>query len=89
MTGGGIHTALLSGRVAGESLAELWPTGDFSARGLAHYGARWDDAMGATLQEVYDLKTAVFQIRDLAEQDQSLYQTLGGYFHPASKFRKH
>jgi len=35
LTGGGIHTALLSGRVAGESLAALWPGGDFSARGLA------------------------------------------------------
>lgn len=89
LTGGGIHTALLSGRVAGESLAELWPAGDFSARGLAHYGARWDAAMGETLQEVYDLKTGVFRISDPAEQDHSLYQTLGGYFHPASKFRKH
>jgi digeranylgeranylglycerophospholipid reductase len=89
LTGGGIHTALLSGRVAGESLAELWPGGDFSAGGLAHYGARWDAAMGATLQEVYALKTAVFHITDPAEQDHRLYQTLGGYFHPASKFRKH
>src|SRR5262249_47448309 len=30
LTGGGIHTALMAGRIAGESLGQLWPDGDYS-----------------------------------------------------------
>lgn len=88
LTGGGIHTALLSGRVAGESLTALWPQGDFSAFRLSAYGDAWDVAMGGALQKVYDLKTSVFHITDPVEQDRTLYQVLGGYFHPTSEFRK-
>jgi digeranylgeranylglycerophospholipid reductase len=88
LTGGGIHTALLSGRVAGESLAALWDRGDFSRAGLAAYGDAWDVAMGGALQKVYDLKTSVFRLTDPVAQDRTLYQVLGGYFHPSSEFRK-
>ncbi len=88
LTGGGIHTALLSGRVAGESLVALWPQGDFSRVGLAAYGDAWDAVMGDALLKVYNLKSSVFQIPDPVEQDHTLYEVLGGYFHPSSEFRK-
>ena len=88
LTGGGIHTALMSGRIAGESLAALWETGDFSKAGLAAWGAAWEAQMGAGLRAVYDLKTDVFRTTDPAAQNARLYEVLGGYFHPDSRHRK-
>jgi digeranylgeranylglycerophospholipid reductase len=88
LTGGGIHTALMAGRIAGESLARLWPTGDYSREGLAAWGAAWEEQQGNGLREVYDMKTAVFNIVDPARQNARLYEVLGSYFHPTSPHRK-
>jgi digeranylgeranylglycerophospholipid reductase len=88
LTGGGIHTALIAGRVAGESLAALWPSGDYSHKGLAAWGDAWEAQMGAGLRDVYALKTGVFSITDPAAQNTRLYEVLGSYFHPSSAHRK-
>ncbi|MDQ2809047.1 MAG: NAD(P)/FAD-dependent oxidoreductase [Chloroflexota bacterium] len=88
LTGGGIHTALQSGRIAGESLSALWAAGDYSRAGLAAWGSTWEAQMGGGLREVYALKTDVFRISDPCTQNAQLYDLLGGYFHPASAHRK-
>ncbi len=88
LTGGGIHTALQSGRIAGESLAALWASGDYSRAGLAAWAATWERQMGKGLREVYALKTDVFRITDPDTQNAEIYNLLGGYFHPTSAHRK-
>ncbi|HUS17825.1 MAG TPA: NAD(P)/FAD-dependent oxidoreductase [Chloroflexia bacterium] len=88
LTGGGIHTALQAGRTAGETLGMLWPARDFSRAGLAAWGTAWDSQMGAALRAVYDMKTSIFSVTDPTAQNARLYEVLGGYFHPASPYRK-
>lgn len=89
LTGGGIHTALLSGRIAGECLGALGPAGDFSRENLGTtWGTAWEERLGTGLRAVYDLKTSVFNITDPTAQNARLYEVLGGYFHPDSPFRK-
>ncbi|HMA35815.1 MAG TPA: NAD(P)/FAD-dependent oxidoreductase [Chloroflexia bacterium] len=88
LTGGGIHTALQSGRIAGESLAALWAAGDYSKQGLAAWGCAYEQQMGAGLRAVYELKTAVFCVTDPVAQNAQLFELLGGYFRPDSAHRK-
>ena len=89
ITGAGIHTALRSGVIAGDFLGDFLPTGRRpSAPHLAEYQGRWLDALGKTMWRLYELKTDIFRQKDLARRDQMLYETLSGYFHPCSEFRK-
>jgi digeranylgeranylglycerophospholipid reductase len=89
ITGGGIHTALRGGVLAGSFLADFLPTGQpAKAENLAEYHRRWLEAMGDAMWRLYRLKTDIFRQTDLARRDQMLYQTLAGYFHPNSEFRK-
>ena len=89
ITGGGIHTALRGGLIAGNFLADFLPTGQPPTAGhLAGYQQRWLDELGHTMWKLYRLKTAIFRQPDLARQDQELHEALSGYFHPSSPFRK-
>jgi digeranylgeranylglycerophospholipid reductase len=88
LTGGGIHTALLTGRVAGESLGPMLGRGDLSREGTAAYGQAWEARMGTGLRAVYEMKTDVFRITDPATQNAKLFEVLGNYFHPNSTHRK-
>jgi len=56
LTGGGISSALASGKLAGEVVAEAIRTGDYSRQGLQHYQEKWDATIGADLRHFYRLK---------------------------------
>lgn len=89
ITGGGIHTALRGGVLAGNFLADFLskdcpPTAD----NLAEYQQRWHQEMGEAMMTLYQRKSDIFRNTNIASRDQQLYQTLAGYFHPHSAFRK-
>ena len=89
VTGGGIHTALQGGRIAGNFLGDFLPTGQPpTAEHLAGYQQRWLNELGNTMRKLYRIKTDIFREKDLSRQDQMLYEILSGYFHPSSGFRK-
>jgi digeranylgeranylglycerophospholipid reductase len=89
ITGGGIHTALHGGRIAGECLAGLMPSSQrFTRDELKGYQDRWYAELGQALMELYRVKTAIFRDEDTQRQDRRLFETLGRYFGPESSFRK-
>ncbi len=90
ITGGGIHTALRGGVIAGRFLCNFLPTGQpADADHLTAYDARWLDEMGHTMWKLYDVKRSIFsRKRTWAERDRALYETLAGYFSPDSPYRK-
>ena len=89
ITGGGIHMAMHSGRIAGEFLAERLPALQrFRREELKGYQERWQTELGRSLAELYRLKKAAFKDRDVERQDRILFEMLGNYFRPDSKFRK-
>ncbi|MEZ4699138.1 MAG: NAD(P)/FAD-dependent oxidoreductase [Rhodothermales bacterium] len=89
ITGGGIHTALRGGVIAGAFLADhLAGGGRLDAAGLAGYHERWRAELGDALNRIYAIKRAIFRGRDRAVQDAQLYDALAGYFHPESAFKK-
>jgi digeranylgeranylglycerophospholipid reductase len=89
ITGGGIHTALRGGVIAGSFLGDFLPAGQPpTAEHLAGYQQRWLDEFGDTMWKLYRLKTDIFREKDLTRQDQRLHEALSGYFHPGSPFRK-
>src|SRR5690606_26794349 len=89
ITGGGLHTALRGGVIAGaflaETIASRAPTDETQ---LAGYQQRWLDALGHQLWRLYEIKTAIFAEREIATRDRRLFETLSGYFAPTSEFRK-
>ncbi len=89
ITGGGIHTALRCGIIAGNFLAEFLTRGlNPSAEHLADYQKRWMAELGETMWQLYDLKRTIFNKQNVPQRDRMLYQTLSQYFSPESKFRK-
>ncbi len=46
LTGEGIHTGMMAGRIAAESIVEMMAKGDFSERACAVYQHRWKAAFG-------------------------------------------
>ena len=89
LTGGGIHTALRGGIIAGNFLADFLPTAEAPlAENLSVYQQRWLREVGDTLWKLYRLKSGIFRQPDISRRDEALYKTLSGYFHPQSKYRK-
>ena len=89
ITGGGIHTALRGGVIAGSFLAEHLGAGrPTDAAALAGYHQRWLAELGDALWRIYAIKRAIFKSKDLTLQDRQLYDALAGYFHPDSEFKK-
>ncbi len=89
ITGGGIHMALRSGRIAGEFLAEAIPSSARYTRDeLKGYQECWQTQLGRSHAELYRMKTTIFKDRDTQRQDRALFEVLGNYFRPESKFRK-
>ncbi|MFT5167153.1 MAG: digeranylgeranylglycerophospholipid reductase [Saprospiraceae bacterium] len=89
ITGGGIHTALRSGMIAGNFIGELFtqklpPT----VNNLKKYQDQWLEALGDKMWKLYDIKTEVFNTKDIARRDQLLFETMSGYFSPDSEFKK-
>ncbi|MBB4926333.1 digeranylgeranylglycerophospholipid reductase [Kitasatospora kifunensis] len=89
ITGGGIHTALRGGAIAGAFLAQF-VAGDLppTAAHLAGYHQRWLAELGNTMWKLYDLKTSIFRERDPARRDALLHTTMTSYFRPDSEYRK-
>ena len=89
LTGGGIHTALRGGIVAGNFLADFFSTGaPLLAENLVVYQQRWLHEVGDALWDLYRLKSNIFRQQDIPQQDRMLYNALSGYFHPQSQYRK-
>ncbi|NIR64995.1 MAG: NAD(P)/FAD-dependent oxidoreductase [candidate division Zixibacteria bacterium] len=88
ITGGGIHTALRCGLIAGNFLGDFIPTGQKpTADCLAEYQHRWQAELGHSMWELYRIKKNIFHQR-IPQRDEMLYDTLAGYFSPTSNFRK-
>ncbi len=89
ITGGGIHTALRGGVIAGAFLGDFVSSGQPPiAAALAAYQQRWLDQLGSAMWKLYEIKTSIFREENIPRRDQMLYHTLAGYFHPDSEFRK-
>lgn len=89
LTGGGIHTALRGGRIAGQFLAERVASAKrFTREELKGYQERWHAQLGCHLSELYRTKKKIFSILDVERQNRTLFETLGNYFRPDSKYRK-
>jgi digeranylgeranylglycerophospholipid reductase len=89
ITGGGIHMALRAGRIAGEFLAEtLSSATSYTREALQGYQQRWREQLGLQHAELYRTKTNIFKEPDVAKQDRLLFETIGNYFRPDSKYRK-
>jgi digeranylgeranylglycerophospholipid reductase len=89
ITGGGIHTALRDGVLAGNFLGDFLPAGQPAlAQHLAEFQQRWLAEMGELMRELYRIKLNIFRKKNADRQDEMLYETLAGYFHPSSKYRR-
>ncbi len=88
ITGGGIHTALESGMIAGRFLGEFFQKNQpATSENLSGYQQRWEEAMGTAMRKIYRLKREIFR-KPLPERDRLLYETLANYFQPDSEFKK-
>lgn len=89
ITGGGIHTALSGGLIAGNFLADLIETkATPSIENLKAYQQRWLTALGNKMWKLYDIKTEIFKNPDIVQRNQQLFQIMGDYFSPDSEFKK-
>jgi digeranylgeranylglycerophospholipid reductase len=89
ITGGGIHTALSSGKIAGEFLAGMIKSGKPATKeNLEGYHTNWLDKMGNSMWKLYHTKRTIFEMPDIAQRDAALYTTMSGYFSPDSEYKK-
>lgn len=89
ITGGGIHTALSSGKTAGEFLAKLISEGKRPTKNnLKGYQDNWLTTMGNNIWKLYRVKRGIFDTRDVAKRDEQLYATMSNYFSANSEFKK-
>jgi digeranylgeranylglycerophospholipid reductase len=89
ITGGGLHTALIGGMIAGKFLAELIQSGrSTSAENLKGYQNRWMDGLGNKMWQLYKIKKSIFEIKDIAYRNLKLYETMSDYFNPLSVYKK-
>lgn len=89
ITGGGIHTALSGGRIAGAYLSELVASGAAArAEQLQGYQQAWLEQLGEKMWQLYDTKTDIFRESDLSVRDNRLYKTMSSYFSPDSEYKK-
>jgi digeranylgeranylglycerophospholipid reductase len=89
ITGGGLHTALASGKIAGEFIAQLIASGQPATKeNLEGYHQNWLAAMGSSMWQLYHTKRQIFEMEDIAERDEALYKTMSNYFSPDSVYKK-
>ena len=89
ITGGGIHTALSGGQIAGHFLAGFLNEGTPpTAQNLEGYQNHWLEELGNKMLKLYDVKTDIFRKNDIRERDALLYQTMASYFSPHSEYKK-
>jgi len=89
ITGGGIHTALSGGKIAGEFLSALVKSGTpATACNLKGYHDQWLNAMGNNMWKLYNVKRKIFDTADVVQRDEELYATMSNYFSPESEYKK-
>ena len=89
ITGGGLHTALSGGLIAGKFLVELIQSDlKASAKNLKGYQDRWLEQLGNKMWQLYATKKAIFKEKDLALRNRMLYETMADYFNPFSIYKK-
>ncbi|MEP6647144.1 MAG: NAD(P)/FAD-dependent oxidoreductase [Saprospiraceae bacterium] len=89
ITGGGIHTALSGGAIAGNFLgAFLQKNMAATSDHLSQYQEEWLNIMGNKMWKLYDIKTDIFKTKNINVRDKMLYQTMSDYFSPDSEFKK-
>lgn len=89
ITGGGIHTALTSGKIAGEFLVKLIADGlPPTKNNLKGYHDNWLAEMGNSLWKLYHVKRKIFETKDIEQRDEQLYATMSNYFSPDSIYKK-
>ncbi len=64
MTGGGIVTAMLAGKIAGRVAAEAIAKDDVSSKRLEQYQKEWQEAQGKNHERLYKIKQAVYKFTD-------------------------
>ncbi len=64
LSGGGIATAMIAGKIAGDVAAEAVRDGDVSERRLSVYAKRWHEAEGKTHERFYRLKEGIYKLSD-------------------------
>lgn len=64
LSGGGITTAMLAGKIAGEVAAEAIADGDISASRLQKYADLWHRAEGKSHERLYKIKQAIHKLTD-------------------------
>lgn len=89
ITGGGIHTALSGGVIAGNYLAELIRAGSATNdEHLAGYQDIWLEKLGQKMWKLYREKTLIFKRMNIVQRDKELFETMSSYFHPDSEYKK-
>jgi digeranylgeranylglycerophospholipid reductase len=89
ITGGGIHTALSSGKIAGEFLAALIVSGKPTDKdNLKGYHDNWLSQTGNSMWKLYNVKRKIFETEDISKRDEELYDTMSNYFSPDSAYKK-
>jgi digeranylgeranylglycerophospholipid reductase len=89
ITGGGIHTALTGGLIAGKFLAGLIQSGQTpSAKNLRGYQENWLEQLGNKMWQLYATKKAIFRTKNIPQRNQMLYETMSDYFNPFSTYKK-
>lgn len=89
ITGGGIHTALSGGRIAGHFLVELIQNERIpNAENLKGYQDQWLTELGEKMWKLYDVKSEIFKTEDITQRDEMLYKTMSSYFSPDSEYKK-
>ena len=64
MSGGGITTAMLAGRIAGGVAAEAIAADDVSDSRLVSYASEWQKQLGKTHERFHKIKQAVYKLTD-------------------------
>ncbi|MGH7600729.1 MAG: NAD(P)/FAD-dependent oxidoreductase [bacterium] len=64
ISGGGIVTAMIAGKIAGRVAAEAIARGDVSSQRLEQYPKEWHDAEGKNHERLYKIKQAVYKFTD-------------------------
>ncbi len=89
ITGGGIHTAVSGGKIAGLFLANLIHAGKQPDRNnLKAYQDGWLEQLGNKMWKLYGVKNAIFKTKDITQRNAMLYETMAGYFSPNSEYKK-
>lgn len=89
ITGGGIHTALAGGMIAGNFLADLIHSGrQATSENLKGYQDCWLDQLGNKMWQLYQTKKNIFRTKDITQRNLLLYNTMSDYFNPFSVYKK-